>query len=217
MNLYIGDMTTFPLLIAVSGKLGTGKDYITENMILPAVAGTVSRMAFADHIKVNVASQSPEFTLTQCLTGEKSAELRHKLQTAGTAEGRDLYGADIWVTTLENWIRLRQLRDGGPEVVLVTDCRFENEANWILRHGGLLIRVVSPELNASALDRESGGDPELRACIASHVSETALDNYDFPHVVYNSRGSPTIAGAVADVLRQYIRSHPEHSRLLGHQ
>lgn len=209
----------FPLLIAVSGKLGTGKDYITENMILPIISSTVSRMAFADHIKVNVASQAqaqasqaPQFTLEQCLLGAKSAELRGRLQTAGTAEGRDIYGPDIWVITLENWIRLRQVRDRGPDVVLVTDCRFENEANWIIKHGGLLVRIESHRRNAVALHRESGGDPEIMASISTHISETALDNFPFEYVVHNEDTCTDIADQVAEVCRRYLLTHPERTR-----
>lgn len=70
-------------------------------------------------------------------------------------------------------------------MVLVTDCRFINEADWIMNNGGLLIRVNAPTRNAQALDLSSDGDLNVRAAISNHVSETALDDYKFDYVVNN--------------------------------
>ena len=61
----------FPLIIAVSGKIGSGKDYIVTNMLSSIIDGIVSKMAFADHIKINVCSQEPDIDLKQCLEGDK--------------------------------------------------------------------------------------------------------------------------------------------------
>jgi hypothetical protein len=174
-----------PLLIAVSGKLGSGKDYVIEHFILPWVTGSVSRMAFADQIKITVASRDDSISLRQCLEGKKSLELRRKLQIVGTEEGRDLYGPNVWVNTLENWIRLRKIRGDKLDVVLITDCRFENEAQWIEQHSGLLIRVNAPQRNKQALEQEANGSQEAYNAIANHSSETALDSYPFKYVIDN--------------------------------
>jgi hypothetical protein len=200
-----------PLLIAVSGKLGSGKDYIAEHFLLPMIKGTVSKMAFADQIKINVASQEPDIDLIQCLQGNKNAELRRKLQIAGTEKGRDIYGPDIWVTTLENWIRLRQLRDGAPDVVLVTDCRFLNEAKWIEDNNGLLIRVEAPSRNEFALRQESKGDQDTYNSIKDHPSETALDNFAFLYRINNEpRSDQSMSMQVCSLLIKYLSKHPEY-------
>lgn len=199
-----------PLLIAVSGKLGSGKDYIAENLLLPLISTTVSKMAFADHIKINVASQDPNVSLRQCLEGAKSTELRRKLQIAGTENGRGLYGPDIWVSTLENWIRLRRLRDKTPDVVLVTDCRFPNEAKWIEDNGGLLIRVHAPLRNEFALKRESNGC--TYTAIKEHISETALDEYPFKYTVSNDpEFQLTVGHQISEIVNMYINEHQDHS------
>jgi len=201
-----------PLLIAVSGKLGSGKDYIAENLLLPLIGKTVSKMAFADHIKINVASQDPNISLRQCLEGDKSTELRRKLQIAGTEQGRCLYGPDIWVTTLENWIRLRRLRDRNPDVVLVTDCRFPNEAKWIEDNGGLLIRVHAPSRNEVALKRESGGCNTTYTAIKEHLSETALDEYPFKYTVNNEpEFQLTVGHQIIEIVKIYVDEHLDHS------
>lgn len=188
-----------PLLIAVSGKLGSGKDYVIENFILPRIPGRVVRMAFADQIKVTVASRHG-FPVRSCLEGDKSQELRRMLQIEGTEEGRDKYGPDVWVQTLENWIRLRKIRGEEIDAVLITDCRFENEADWIERNGGLLIRVNAPSRNQAALEQESGGNLDAYHAIAGHISETALDSYPFNNVVNNEPGDDA-EGAISYIMK----------------
>lgn len=183
----------FPLLIAVSGKIGVGKDYIIETMLIPMLQKlnlTVTRMAFADHLKVNVASQHG-VQIEQCLSGSKPQHIRHLLQSEGTENGRDIYGDDIWVRTLENWIKLRSIRDENLDVVLITDCRFPNEAAWVERRGGLLVRVHAPVRNQQRLQQESGGNMENYIKISSHRSEIALDNYKFRYTIHNDPGTDT--------------------------
>lgn len=207
------DQSHLPLIIAVSGKLGVGKDYVTNEMILPYITGTVGKMAFADQVKINVASQDNSISLTECLKGNKSASLRRKLQIAGTEEGRNKYGPNVWVNTLENWIRLRQIRDGKPDVVLVTDCRFPNEADWVERNRGLLIRINAPTRHEVALQRESCGNIDTYTNISKHESETKLDNYNFEYVINNEPGSDPISH-VLTILDKFLTKHLNYSDLI---
>lgn len=201
-----------PLIIAVSGKLGSGKDYIAEHVLLPLLHGTVSKMAFADHIKVSVASQDKDVNLRQCLEGNKSASLRRKLQIAGTEKGRDLYGPNVWVTTLENWIRLRRIRDGTPDIVIVTDCRFPNEAEWIENNNGLLIRISSPARTEKALIQEANGSDSVYNSIKNHASETSLDEYPFKYVVNNDpEYTNSTKQQVKAILKKFVDEHLNHS------
>jgi len=197
-----------PLIIAVSGKIGCGKDYTTENFLIPTLEQygikNCSRMAFADHIKINVASQRG-IPIEECLVSQKSPELRRALQIVGTEQGRDLHGPEIWVQTLENWIRLRAIREESLGAVMVTDCRFPNEAAWVEKNGGLLIRVNAPSRNALGLDQACLGDTDVRASVANHRSETALDNYEFKHVVQNEPGDDAEKN-IKEIVEQYFSS-----------
>lgn len=202
------------LLIAISGKLGSGKDYLMEHYFLPRVdpdAG-VTKMAFADQLKINVASKTGA-SLADCLSGNKSAELRRELQLEGTERGRDLYGPDIWVTALENWVRLRKIRGDQFKIVLITDCRFPNEAQWVEDNGGFLLRIEAPDRTRTRLEAESKGDPKLAASIGSHLSETALDNYSFRYKVDNSSERDTVRQEAMACLDKYLCEHPEFKDL----
>ena len=201
------------LLIAVSGKLGSGKDYITENFLLPLLNKniSVSKMAFADHIKINVASQDG-VPIETVLSGSKKPEIRKKLQIQGTEEGRDKYGEDIWVKTLENWIKLRTCRGDHLDVVLITDCRFQNEALWIEQQGGLLIRTVAKDRHDIALDKEAGSDPVVRHSIETHRSETSLDAYRFKYTIDNSIGQDS-ESQLKEIIQTYLNCNLKHMAL----
>jgi len=58
---------------------------------------------------------------------------REALQKMGTEAGRDVFHKDIWVISLLN-------RAKGKDVV-VTDVRFQNEIKYIQDNGGIVIRV----------------------------------------------------------------------------
>lgn len=62
---------------------------------------------------------------------------RHALQLMGTEAGRDVFHPDLWVISLFN-------RAKGKNVV-VTDVRFRNEIKYIRENGGLIFRVKRDE------------------------------------------------------------------------
>ncbi len=105
---------------------------------------------------------------------EKDAPL---LQMVGT----DLYrrkDPDIWIRVL-----MDTLDEQKPDVALITDTRFQNEAEAILWRGGSVIKVERRNADDGlwvAQDR----DP-------NHSSETALTNYPFDLVVSAKDGQLT--------------------------
>lgn len=84
-------------------------------------------------------------------------EVRRTLQCLGTESIRAL-DEDFWVRTA--FSRVDALRKSGVPVV-ITDVRYENEADAIRNARGHLVRITR--------DLPSDGD--------SHASETSLDNY----------------------------------------
>jgi hypothetical protein len=62
---------------------------------------------------------------------------RYALQLMGTEAGRNVFHQDIWVMSLLN-------RAKGKDVV-VTDVRFKNEINYIQENGGIIVRVKRGE------------------------------------------------------------------------
>lgn len=196
-------------IIALSGKMGVGKDHIMSNYIVPLISQPCSHMAFADQIKINLASRL-DLPIEQCLASEKSTDLRRALQDEGTRLGRESVHPDIWIRTLENWIRLRLMRDGQPNVILITDCRFTNEAEWVLKNNGLLIRINAPTRNQQRLEKYP---EDQRQSIVSHISETCLDNYKFEYVIDNEPDQSdhlSLTIQLDNIINKYLSCHLNH-------
>jgi hypothetical protein len=166
------------IIIGITGKLGSGKDYITNNVIIPVIEKFHYRYlqyAFADQIKVNVMTKNG--VSYEDVYEEKTHESRMLLQKEGTEVGRS-QDPNIWVNYLSNWIHIHYKR--GISVFVVSDVRFKNEYDFIKDSPmGLMLKVVAPQRNHQRLLRESGGDPELYKKIDNHRSECDLDNLTF--------------------------------------
>ena len=86
---------------------------------------------------------------------------RYLMQTLGTDWGRNIIDENIWLWALQNRIEL--VRKNGAEVVVIDDCRFDNEAKWVKDNGGLVVRLTRSGI-------EYGVD--------SHESEQAVESFD---------------------------------------
>lgn len=165
------------VLIGIVGKMGSGKDYICNNMIIPILKKhnqTFLQMAFADQIKVNVMTKHN--IPFQNVYINKTIETRSLLQKEGTENGRDLLDKNIWINYLNNWVNIFKFR--GIDNFIITDVRFQNEIDYIKENKGLLIFINAPKRNLERLNKESNGDKKLMENIQNHKSECDLDNLD---------------------------------------
>lgn len=123
-------------LIGISGPARCGKDTAADFIIDKRPA--YQKVSFADPIK---AMLRVGFDMTDGqLYGHHKEEIdmrygrspRDMMQTLGTEWGRELVDGDIWVKAME--AHLNKL--GGTFVI--PDVRFENEADFIRKHGRLI-------------------------------------------------------------------------------
>jgi hypothetical protein len=132
---------------------------------------------------------------------------REALQKMGTEAGRNVFHNDIWVISLLN-------RAKGKDVV-VTDVRFRNEIDYIQDNGGIVVRVKrgpEPEWYDSALSFNKGPNKNLNWAISKerlakfniHQSETDWIGCEFDHVIENE-GTISELGNKVDDLLQFIR------------
>jgi len=176
------------MLIGLCGKLGSGKDFIAQNYIIPFIQKmyreSCLQVSFADQIKINVMSKHniPFDDIFE----KKNKDTRTLLQQEGTECGRQVYGDDIWIKYFHNWTNLWKYR--GIQNLIVTDVRFKNELEYIKNSGGIVIKVVSPHRNEARLQQESCGDDGKYNMIKSHQSECDLDDLEdcvFDLVIHN--------------------------------
>lgn len=85
---------------------------------------------------------------------------RKAMQTLGTEWGRNMINSDLWLILAGQ--KALPLVDAGFDV-LITDCRFENEAKWIRKNGGVVWHI---DRAAESITSGAGG--------ATHVSETGV-------------------------------------------
>lgn len=154
------------MIIGISSKMGCGKTTLSDLIIkeLP-----FKRKAFADLLKEE-CSEVYEYPLEWNYTTEgKLTKINHKnlpkqpmsireiLQWYGTDFRRKKYGFDYWVKLMD-----KEIKD--DEDIVIDDVRFLEEAKFIKKREGLLVR----------LEPYPGWEPEK---YSDHISETALDDY----------------------------------------
>jgi phosphomevalonate kinase len=168
---------------AISGKIGTGKNYIAEQVlptILPPARTLV--MALADYLKMNATLQNG--LKPEDVWGQKTSYTRQMLQWIGDVM-RHEYGDDIFCEILHHQISMYEKR-GCLGRVIIPDLRRKNEADYLRQNlDATLIRVEAKERNKEAMLNAYPGLSE-RHKIATHVSETDLDDFtDWDVVVEN--------------------------------
>ena len=115
------------------------------------------------------------------------------LQYIGTDLFRKFIHENVWVNaTLSNYDYIQRWIDAGSEAVLpnyiITDVRFPNEADAIKQRKGINIRI---EKDNEYYDEDS------------HISETALDLYQFDHIVQHG----TIENLIEQVKQLLIKEN----------
>lgn len=179
-------------IIGLSGHKRSGKNaaYILAKLLLdPDETGRVVRLGFADPLKKMARD---EFGWD----GRKDENGRKLLQDLGVAMRS--VNEDYWVRKMA--ARLNELigsrmfpaKKEPPLAILVTDCRFDNEIEMIKRLGGVVWRLERPGLPKTD----------------THVSETALDDYQFDHLIVADNLDELFAGVKAGLTKLNLYGGP---------
>lgn len=175
-------------LIGLHGRARSGKDTFAR---LLNGHEPFTRMSFADPLKTAVAGLF-NIPLERAFSDDKEQVLEHwgltlrdVLQRFGTEAMRNNFGADFWI---ERWAA-EYLPRAERENVVVTDCRFPNEAQRIRELGGTIVHIR----------RAAGG---LNGAAAAHASEQVLPVKRGDIEVYNDHGLDHLSDLAWSVLGQ---------------
>lgn len=136
------------MLIGFTGYAGSGKDTAAQFLVdrgwtRIGFADAVRDMAYAINPIVG-GCRSKRIRLQDVVDedGWDSAkrdfgEIRELLQRIGTEGGRSIFGEDCWIEIAKRKVDFTD----GP--VVITDCRFPNEAE-LIRELGILVKVERP-------------------------------------------------------------------------
>jgi hypothetical protein len=174
-------MTRDPIIIALVGRAGAGKDLAAEHLV--AHYGFVQG-AFADSIKSMLEQHLVERGIDYAyiyepgekdlLVPELGVSSRELMQRLGDAfRGAD---PDYWVKALADTLGLRDCNLRAPvhDRIVISDCRYVNEAAWCATQAATLVRLV----------RDSA------APVRTHSSEQAVDQLPCDQTIVNNGSSP---------------------------
>lgn len=187
-------------VLGLSSRAGGGKNHIAEKILLPLLPPKNTMVvALADHFKIDAVAK--DRCPYERVFIQKDEDTRRALQYRGTEDGRLKYGEDIWIRTLEAWMRAHYER--GVQRFIITDVRFPNELEWVHSLGGKVFRIVAPNRTEVRVRGEATSEKAYRA-IMDHPSESAMDVVPldmFDRVLYNDYGQEmTILNAVRDLV-----------------
>lgn len=190
------------MLIGLCGAAGSGKGSVASVM---AGCGFVE-LAFADPLYAAVAAitgipveRLKDRSVKEATIGWLGKSPRELLQLLGTEFGRGMIRDDIWV------MRTMQAVDAiDADGCVITDVRFDNEAEAIRSRGGLIFEVVRP------------GHACLRGDASGHSSERGIAKEHILATIANSGTLADLDAAVrsllADIMEEGRRSAPREGR-----
>lgn len=176
------------MIIGLHGPARSGKDQtfqFIKELSTPNVV--VRRDAFADRLKISAARAigfdgTPEECIEFCNWLKEKGEVitypirdfderayvsgREYLQRYGTEAHREVFGYDFWIRAVipENYV------SPPSELLVITDVRFENEAQAVRQANGVVWRIERPEAGIAE---------------SEHASEQALPEYLIDDVITN--------------------------------
>lgn len=177
------------MIIGLSGYAQSGKNTVAGILI---GLHKYQNRAYADAIRDAVYSLNPVikegFTVQSIVNAygwENSKvtfpEIRRLLQVMGTEVGRSMFGENVWVDKAMEGLEI-------TDRIVFTDVRFPNEALAIKQMMGEVWRIERPGVLA----------------VNTHVSEHALDTWNFDAVIQNSEGVDGLIRKVERLVSSYV-------------
>lgn len=179
------------LMLGVTGFARSGKDHAADylarhmNMYKYAFAEplkTMLKSVFGDHFHEGDRSE---------ICPETCKSYRVMMQTLGTDLGREMWNPQVWINLVEK--KRKEVEDQGkrpdvyraafrgepPRGMILSDVRFDSEAEYLQRHGGVIVEIVRPE-HHSLVDKV-----KYVVGLEGHQSERGISRHYITHTIVN--------------------------------
>jgi len=153
-------------LYGLTGLARSGKDTLADKMNRSGYL----KFAFADALKQSAAIYFG-IPVAWCYDDEKDtrivpeydATVRQLLQKFGTESTRDVFGEDFWIKRLSRGLNFEANN-------VISDVRFDNEADWIRDNGGTIVHIIRPNQELVNVHSSESG------IITHHTDELILND-----------------------------------------
>lgn len=156
------------MIIGLHGDAGAGKDTVGGML----VGRGFEAIAFADPLYQAVSAitgmpveEMKDRTKKEATIPWLGKSPRELLQTLGTEWGRNMVHDELWIMRGMN-------RCFGIANVVITDVRFDNEAEAIRRNGGVVVKIVRDEAGLTG----GTGRHASEAGVSEHLIHERLPN-----------------------------------------
>jgi hypothetical protein len=171
------------MLIGVHGRARAGKDhaanYLARNMMFYKYAfaeplKTMLKSVFGDHFHEGDRSG---------ICPETGKSYREMMQTLGTEWGRNLMHPQMWVNLVDR--KYREVAEYCPMAkgMVLSDVRFDSEAEWIQQNGGVILDIVRPV--PRTVKEKIKAAVGLQVGIPGHQSEQGISQHYITHTIRN--------------------------------
>lgn len=190
-------------LIGLAGKARSGKDTIAQHL---ALKHNYKTYAFADPLK-QAAAAVFGLPLSTFYQGNREAthsvwgvSPRQMMQILGTDCCRNVIRPDIWLRRADMHMQNLQKEYADADVfevnLVVTDIRFEDEAQWIREHEGTIIHVKR----------------ETTTSVAEHISEQGVKTKPVDYLVYNDSTIEELGNRIDGIVKYIAEDRREGAR-----
>jgi hypothetical protein len=171
-------------VVALAGAAGSGKDTAADYLVKQY---GYARYAFAGPLK---AALNAMFGWTMAMWNDREwkervlsdvgKSPRQMAQTLGTEWGRELVNRDLWMMLAARAVSSAHIN--GFDGIVFTDCRFANEAEFVLAQSGFVLQIVRPGVSA----------------VSAHVSEKTLPAHLISSTIVNDSSMAHLWGRIGE-------------------
>ena len=184
-------MQTAQLLIGLAGRARPGKTTAANHL---ANTYDLVTYALADPLREGLMNI---FNLSPCDFDDERKELmidwlgrspRELMQSMGTDWGRHQVHPELWLLLAEKNLEFLGQTNDNARGFVISDLRFENEADFVRKRGGMVIHVLRPD----AME------------VNPHTSEAGISIQDNDLVLHNDGAIEDLFGQLDEIFEALV-------------